>query len=479
MNSTSPHNSFRYQLKSILGCLMCCAVFVSCSSSYSGKADIGNNTVPELGLPYITVTTSSNVTETGQTQALVYISIFENSLIFKNQRDSLVSRISISLDIIRENDNAEISKTYQILLGKDPDTKYYEQNTIYRRFQYDLPPGEYNVKVGITDLHSGKQTTKGNDLYVPDPNARSVSISNVRFYEKPSPEENFLAVNRYNVNTGFDSLKFTFQVTNGKASELLDIESKLIRFEADTKPARSMSERSLRRSSIEYKGLDFTDRNVVQSNARKLEAMGSVTIENSFTDLSKGNYRFEVKVETSSGETFFEVRDFSIKSKNFPSLKSPKELAEPLIYIMRENEYNELLKIGSEDSLKSAIDEYWLSNIKNVPKTRRILQLYYERVEQANIQFSNFKEGWKTDPGMIYILFGPPLYIDSGFGEMTWFYEFDSGNRTPRIFFEDKRYGNTKFPFENFILKRSSDLFNLQYRQIQAWRDGSILYLSQ
>ncbi len=479
MIPSSPYNISRNQLHNLLGCLVFYILFASCSSSYSGKADIGNDTTPELGLPYITLTTSSNVTETGQTQALIYTSIFENSLIFKNQRDSLVSRISISIDIIGEKDAAEISKTYQILLGKNPDSKYYEQNTVYRRFRYNLPPGKYDVKVGITDLHSGKQSSESNELYIPDPNAKAISISNIRFYNKPSPEENFLAINKYNVNAGFDSLKFTYQVTNGKASESLDIQSRLIRFEADMKPARSMSGRSFRRSNIEYKGLDYSDMTVIHSNMRKLEAMGSVTIENSFTDLSRGNYRFEVKVETSDGENFYEVRDFSVKSKNFPSLKSPRELAEPLVYIMKENEYNELLKIENNDSLKSAIDKYWLSNIRNVPRTKRILQLYYERVEQANIQFSNYKEGWKTDPGMIYILFGPPLYIDSGFGEMTWFYEFDSGNRTPSIFFEDKRYGNTKFPFENFILKRSSNLFNLQYRQIQAWRDGSILYLSQ
>ena len=383
------------------------------------------------------------------------------------------------MDITSSKNVAEVSNNYQLLLGKSPETKYYEQNTIYRRLTYDISPGNYKVKIAITDLHSGKQTILKENLTVPDPDAQSVSISNVRFYEKQSPDAEFLAVNKYTVNSGYDSLKFTFQVTNGKADEELWIESKLIRFDADTDPARSMSARTLRAPSLEYKGIDYTDRTTVQSNLRKLEAMGSVTIENSFTELKKGNYRFEVSVESSNGETFFEVRDFSIKSENFPLIKTPRELALPLVYIMRENEYNELLQIKSEDSLKSAIDAYWLSNIKNISKAKTIIQLYYERVEQANIQFSNYKEGWKTDPGMIYILFGPPLYIDDGFGEMTWFYEFDSGNRTPSIYFDDKRYGNTKFPFETFILKRSSELFNLQYRQIQAWRDGSILYLSQ
>lgn len=452
---------------------------VSCSSSYSGKAEIGVNDTPAPGLPFISLAASSNVTENGTTQVLVYLSISENSLIFKRQQDSLVSRANVNIEILSKDNKAEVSRMYQLLFGKDPDTKYYDQNTIYLERVFAISPGEYTVRTSITDLHSGKQTTSEQNISVPDPKTGSVFISNIRFYEKTNPDEKFIAVNNYDVNAGFDSLKFVFQVTNGANAQALEVQSRLMRFEADTAPARSMSGKNHRKSSLEYKGLDYTKYETIQSTRRNLEASGSVTIENSFADLEKGNYRFEVSALTSEGERFFEVRDFSVKSENFPQIKTPRELALPLIYIMKEDEYNELLQIKSEDSLKSAIDAYWLRNIRNTLKAKRILQLYYERVEQANLQFSNYKEGWKTDRGMIYILFGPPLYKDSGFGEMTWFYEFDSGNRNPSIYFEDTRYGNVKFPFQNFVLQRSSALFNLQYRQIQSWNDGSILFLSQ
>lgn len=454
-------------------------ITVSCSSSYSGKAEIGANEIPSPGLPFISLAASSNVTENGNTQALIYLSISENSLIFKRQQDSLVSRVNVNIEILSKDNKAEVNRMYQLLFGKDSDAKYYDQNTIHLERKFAISPGKYIVRASITDLHSGKQTTTEQNISVPDPKKDSVFISKVRFYEKANPDEKFIAVNNYDINAGFDSLKFAFQLTNGANAEALKVQSRLIRFEADTSPARSMSGRNHRKSSLEYKGLDYTKTETIQSTQRDLESSGSVTIENSFTDLKKGNYRFEVSARTSEGQQFFEIRDFSIKSKNFPQIKTPRELALPLIYIMKEDEYNELLQIKSEDSLKSAIDAYWLRNIRNAPKAKRILQLYYERVEQANLQFSNYKEGWKTDMGMIYILFGPPLYKDAGFGEMTWFYEFDSGSRNPSIYFEDTRYGNIKFPFQNYVLQRSAALFNLQYRQIQSWNDGSILFLSQ
>ncbi len=56
-----------------------------------------------------------------------------------------------------------------------------------------------------------------------------------------------------------------------------------------------------------------------------------------------------------------------------------------------------------------------------------LMDTYYSRVEFANSQFESHIEGWKTDMGMIYILFGPPddiqKYVDQYQGIYeTWHY---------------------------------------------------------
>ncbi len=476
-NILPSHSTVKYYALLLVGFFL--VTSVSCSNSYTGKAKVGAIDVPVLGLPFFTATTSSNVTESGQTQGLVFITILENSLIFKRRQDSLIAKTIINIQFNNSAKKKVVNQAYQMDFVRSADQNYYEQEEIRLHKAFSLSPGKYTVRVAITDLHSGKQSTTQEKLEVPDPDAQDVFISSVRFFQKRNDESPFTAVNGYHVNTGFDSLKFTFQLTNGFTNEPLEIRTKLIKFKADTAPARPMSARKARNSSLIYHGLDYTEKEIIQSSLRNLNTKGNVSIENSFFDLERGNYRFEVDARTESGKQFFEVRDFSIKSINFPQIKTARELARPLVYLMSYKDYNELLQIKSEDSLKSAIDAYWLNNIKNIPKARTIIRMYYERVEQANIQFSNYKEGWKTDPGMIYILFGPPLYTEDGFGEMTWFYEFDSGNSVPSIYFKDSRFGNIKFPFNNFILRRSDDLFGLQYHQIQAWHDGSILSLSQ
>ena len=37
-----------------------------------------------------------------------------------------------------------------------------------------------------------------------------------------------------------------------------------------------------------------------------------------------------------------------------------------------------------------------------------LMNEYYKRVAFTVVQYSGFQDGWKTDMGMIYILFGPP-----------------------------------------------------------------------
>ena len=41
-----------------------------------------------------------------------------------------------------------------------------------------------------------------------------------------------------------------------------------------------------------------------------------------------------------------------------------------------------------------------------------LMDEYYRRVSYANENFDGWKEGWETDRGMIYILFGPPDRVE-------------------------------------------------------------------
>ena len=125
--------------------------------------------------------------------------------------------------------------------------------------------------------------------------------------------------------------------------------------------------------------------------------------------------------------------------------------------------------------MKNAIDRFWLSNVRNSNKAREVISLFYERVEEANKQFSNFKEGWKTDTGMMYILFGPPMYVNSYTNQMVWSYSYNREDPESNFIFDRPKLKTKFYPFDNYVLRRSNYYYNVQRRQVERWLSGSIL----
>jgi GWxTD domain-containing protein len=285
----------------------------------------------------------------------------------------------------------------------------------------------------------------------------------------------YVPITTYTVSAGLDSLKFMFQITNNDAEDPLVIRSRLLKYEADSTAARPMHFNNYSPSSIQYVGVEMREPEEIDNVTRRLDQPGSVLIEFKYELLDRGVYRFEVQTTDEEGEEIYKARDFSIKSDNYPALQSPRELAEPLIYLMDRDDHEEMMEIQHPDSLKEAIDRFWLSNIGNMNTAKSVISLYYERVELANKQFTTYKEGWKTDPGMIFILFGPPWYVDRYLNTMVWSYSYDRTDPRYNYRFERPQMKNEFYPFDNWLLERNQGYFNVQYRQTQLWLTGGIL----
>lgn len=57
--------------------------------------------------------------------------------------------------------------------------------------------------------------------------------------------------------------------------------------------------------------------------------------------------------------------------------------------------------------------EFW-SALDPTPNTQRneAFEEYYKRVEYVNSRFKSYQQGWQTDMGMVYIIFGSPASVD-------------------------------------------------------------------
>jgi GWxTD domain-containing protein len=227
-------------------------------------------------------------------------------------------------------------------------------------------------------------------------------------------------------------------------------------------------------SSIQYQGIEYDQETLVRQSQRRLLQQGSVFIEFKFPQQKRGNYRFEVTSDKEESE-LFKARDFGVKSPNYPAVKTALELARPLAYLMGDDEYKEMMAISEPDSLKQAIDRFWLREIGNKNEAINVIKLYYQRIEEANKQFSNFKEGWKTDTGLAYVLFGPPVYVNRRGRNMRWVYSNNLVNDRRSFQFGQPTFRSDSFPFTHFILNRSQSLYQVQYQQKELWLTGLIL----
>ncbi len=176
----------------------------------------------------------------------------------------------------------------------------------------------------------------------------------------------------------------------------------------------------------------------------------------------EGMYHVKVDKEQSEGLTLFNF------GGTFPEVKSPKELMEPLFYLTTLAEYKDL---RTEPNRKLAVDDYWLRIGKSIEKSRELIRIYYNRVIYSNLYFSSNKEGWKTDQGMVFILFGPPNRIQmTGSGE-SWYYYAKRKSKTVEYKFQREQ---DAFSDQNMIWKRSTDSQMFLNEAIRSWRNGKV-----
>lgn len=480
-NYSNPHRFLKVSfLIAIIGIFL-----LSCSRSYNPNIDRGSEYYYRVGYPEVRVAAIGLFNANSVPGINVTADVVYGSLIYKEFNDTLKAKINLEIQIVpskKDSIGSSIDQNYSFSIRKKSKKAMDSGEVFTFERRYTVRPGSYDVYVSLTDLTSGKVTVRKTHAELPNPNSKTVNLTNVLLLGRDinSPNKNgYMPVTTYDVAGKIDTLKFEFQVNKPYKNNRMVVNMQLIRFKSDTMPAREMFAPNPSPSSIQYRGIDYDDKTVVETQKRVLQSeTGNILIQYQTHRPRRGNYRFVV---TLSGDGIpkkssdYKARDFGVKSEDYPYVRTPRELAAPLYYLMSRKNYKKMMAIQNPDSLKGAIDKFWLGHIQNVQKAKGTLELYYQRVEQANKQFSNYKEGWKTDLGMMYILFGPPYYVDNSLDVMQWTYGYDRSDPDRNFIFIRTKLKTEYYPFYNYILQRHSSYFNLNYQRTQDWLTGYVL----
>ncbi len=189
----------------------------------------------------------------------------------------------------------------------------------------------------------------------------------------------------------------------------------------------------------------------------------SVSDLENFDFSGKGIWYFQT--DTSSSQGFA----FTVFDPDFPKVTRAEQLVESTRYITTRREY---LQLMSSTDKKAALDKFWLEIGGNPDRARLLIRVYYNRVQEANRLFSSYLEGWKTDRGMIHMIYGKPQSVYRDGETEQWTYSNLPG--FPDMLFLFRKMNNP-FTDNDYALIRQPVYENLWYIAVDQWRQGRIV----
>lgn len=177
----------------------------------------------------------------------------------------------------------------------------------------------------------------------------------------------------------------------------------------------------------------------------------------------EGMYHIQVDPEQHGGLTLFNFGD------NYPRVATTEDMTGPLVYLTSSVEFNELV---NQTNLKLSLDNFWLQAAGNVQTARELIRVYYNRVFYANYFFTSYKEGWKTDRGMMFIVYGPPNLLTKKGNTEIWVY-YRKKSSEP-IQFTFSKHDNP-YTQNDYLLERNF-VNSLWVQAVRDWRSGKIFY---
>lgn len=190
----------------------------------------------------------------------------------------------------------------------------------------------------------------------------------------------------------------------------------------------------------------------------------------------EGIYLCSVRRDINEGYTFLNF------GSAYPAVNTPELMTEPLAYIANSDE---LEQMRSSSDRKVALDNFWIKCGGNVDRARELIRIYYTRVLYSNYYFTSYKEGWRTERGMIYLIYGPPDKVYKNSEGESWGYKKPVvksrwGGRFKvsegYIYFNFKKKENN-LTDNDYFLSRTESLVTYWDKAVASWRKGIVFRL--
>lgn len=196
------------------------------------------------------------------------------------------------------------------------------------------------------------------------------------------------------------------------------------------------------------------------------DSVFTVRADKPITFSQHGFYHFRTDTNQWSGYTVYSFYD------EFPFVAKREHLSPPLRYLTTKSEYEEIAaNFDSPEKTKELVDKFWQERSGSLERSKILIENYYNRVQLANIFFTSYLEGWKTDRGIIYVIYGPPDRVYSSTAGEAWVYGDEASSLS--YYFNFIKVSNP-FTDNDYGLERMNSYRYGWGQAIEAWRNGHV-----
>ncbi len=358
----------------------------------------------------------------------VYLEIPLENLQFKKNYNTKMYDASVNYIIKIVNSANEVVSNESItdyVTTTKKEQKTLDESAKFIVKEFYLNPGAYNLEVTLSDINTKKEKTSKDKIEIIDYSQKEISFSDIMLVSNMKQEGGKKIITPL-IDKNIDNLKevfLFFEVYNSKDQNVVNDFSYRVTDKKD--------------KVFEKGNYTYTLQPGINKFFEKIPT----------TNLVFGEYKLEIK-DNSNGQLLAEKQFSNKLSGLYVSNKDMSLLIDQLVYIASGDELSKIKNASTDELREKYFIEFWRSKDPS-PNTSRneLMQEYYRRIKKANDRYSHYIDGWKTDMGMVYIIFGEASNIERyPFTENTKPYEvWDYYNENRQfVFMDDSGFGDYK-----------------------------------
>ena len=296
--------------------------------------------------------------------------------------------VNISNSLNKSLYNNTFSESFS---NTENEQKNIATKSVYSIRQFYLPPDRYKLSFDLRDKNSTNEYTRDtnftvNNYYNTNPAYSSIMLLSDYKVGKDGKKEITPIVND-NIGNFKDFFIF-FEITNKSDSAL----NKEYSYRIYNEKGKNFEEGKF--SSILQPGIN----KVVEKISEKNFIIGAFKLDIVDRNINEVVNQRYLKY-------FWEDLPVNVKDLN--------AAIEQLIYIASSDELSYIKKAKTDDEKERRFLKFWKDKNANSKSTKNNIMIeYYNRIKIANERYSHYVEGWKTDMGMVFIVYGNPSNID-------------------------------------------------------------------